>query len=126
MPLTVTRASAEMPSHRSLGTIAAMGVTMGSGVSGCTVGPEYQRPPIALEAFHSVGAVAARGAGNPAPPLDAWWIGSARPPRTGARGSSGSASAYIKESALARWPRQAGFARKNIRLHKRLVLCGRG
>ena len=75
MPLMVARASAEMPSRRSPSTIAAMGVTMGSGVSGCTVGPEYQRPPIALEAFHSAGAVAARSAGNPAPPLDAWWIG---------------------------------------------------
>ena len=59
----------------SLGTIAAMGVTMGSGVSGCTAGPEYQKPPIAFDAFHSAGAVAAHSAGNPAPPLDAWWIG---------------------------------------------------
>jgi hypothetical protein len=29
---------------------------------------------LALEAFHSAGAVAARSGGNPAP-LDAWWIG---------------------------------------------------
>jgi hypothetical protein len=58
-----------------VGTIAAMAATMGLGVSACTVGTECQRPPIALEAFHSPVAVAARSPGSPAPPLDAWWIG---------------------------------------------------
>src|SRR6185437_12238045 len=66
---------AEMRPRRSPGTIAAIAVAMGLGVFSCTVGPEYQRPPIALEAFHSAGAVAARSTGYPAPPLDAWWTG---------------------------------------------------
>jgi hypothetical protein len=66
VPLTVTRASAEMPCHTSLGTIAGMPVTMRLYVSGCTVAPKYRMPPIALEASHSAGAVAARSTGNPA------------------------------------------------------------
>jgi hypothetical protein len=130
----VARASAEMPSRRSPSTIAAMGVTMGSGVSGCTVGPEYQRPPIALEAFHSAGAVAARSAGNPAPPLDAWWIGFNDPQfmrivqraldqnldfaaalarveqaRAAARAPRAVTSRKARPSALARWPRRAAI-----------------
>jgi NodT family efflux transporter outer membrane factor (OMF) lipoprotein len=75
MPLAVTGASAEMRPYRNRATIAAMAVAMGMGVAGCAVGPEYQKPPIALEALHSAGAVAARSTGKPAPPLDAWWTG---------------------------------------------------
>ena len=44
-------------------------------MSGCAVGPSYQRPATTLEDFHSVGAHAADPTRAPAPALEAWWDG---------------------------------------------------
>jgi outer membrane protein TolC len=43
------------------------------GLAGCAVGPEYNRPDMTLEAFHSVGGVTPQS--PPAPSMDAWWSG---------------------------------------------------
>lgn len=75
MPDMNKRALVAMPFHKSVAAIAAMVAAVGLGVSGCTVGPDYQKPPIALRAFHSTGAIAAHNTGRPAPPLDTWWTG---------------------------------------------------
>ncbi len=69
------RASAKMSFHKRLDAIAAMVVCAGLGVSGCAVGPDYQKPSITLKAFHSTGATTGRSTGNSAPRLDAWWTG---------------------------------------------------
>ena len=45
------------------------------GLSGCAVGPDYQRPETKLQDFHSAVAVEAQAAGARAPDLDAWWQG---------------------------------------------------
>ncbi len=44
-------------------------------VSGCAVGPNYQRPPVKLQPFHNAPSIETRTASLPAPPLDQWWTG---------------------------------------------------
>ncbi|HEY4047220.1 MAG TPA: efflux transporter outer membrane subunit [Acidobacteriaceae bacterium] len=44
-------------------------------LTGCTVGPKYQRPSVQLQPFHNAPAVAGRVTGPPAPSLDTWWTG---------------------------------------------------
>ena len=46
-----------------------------SGVTGCTVGPDYVAPKTELAPFHNLDAVTARKTVTPAPPLDRWWTG---------------------------------------------------
>jgi len=45
------------------------------GLSGCAVGPDYQKPETKLQEFHSAAAVEPRATGARAPDLDAWWQG---------------------------------------------------
>ena len=54
-------------------TLAA--IMLGSSVSGCAVGPDYDSPEMSLAPFHSVGGVTARKADLPSPLLDTWWTG---------------------------------------------------
>lgn len=44
-------------------------------VTGCTVGPKYQRATITLQPFHNAPSIETRPASLPAPPLDQWWTG---------------------------------------------------
>jgi NodT family efflux transporter outer membrane factor (OMF) lipoprotein len=55
--------------------IASMCVVMGLGIAGCAVGPDYRRPSVTLEGFHSAAAVQARRTSTSAPALDQWWLG---------------------------------------------------
>ena len=50
-------------------------LALGASVSGCAVGPNYQRPPVKLQPFHNAPSIEARTASLPAPPLDQWWTG---------------------------------------------------
>jgi NodT family efflux transporter outer membrane factor (OMF) lipoprotein len=49
---------------------------------GCTVGPDYRPPPVALGSFHSAAAIETRSHAAPAPPLDRWWTGFGDPQLT--------------------------------------------
>ena len=55
--------------------IVVMSVVAGLGLSGCAVGPDYRRPAITLERFHSAAAVQARSTRTSAAALDRWWLG---------------------------------------------------
>jgi NodT family efflux transporter outer membrane factor (OMF) lipoprotein len=44
-------------------------------ITGCTVGPKYQRPMVKLQPFYNAPSIEARTASLPAPPLDQWWTG---------------------------------------------------
>jgi NodT family efflux transporter outer membrane factor (OMF) lipoprotein len=44
-------------------------------LSGCAVGPSYQKPATTLEEFHSAAALETRSMGTPAPALETWWDG---------------------------------------------------
>src|SRR5208337_4190744 len=55
--------------------LALAAIMLGSSVSGCAVGPDYDSPAISLALLHDVGGVTARKANRPPPPLDTWWIG---------------------------------------------------
>lgn len=48
---------------------------VGLGLAGCTVGPDYVKPSVALAPLHNAAAVEARTAPGDAPPLDRWWLG---------------------------------------------------
>jgi NodT family efflux transporter outer membrane factor (OMF) lipoprotein len=48
---------------------------LGASITGCTVGPKYQRPTVKLQPFHNAPSIEARPASLPAPPLDQWWTG---------------------------------------------------
>lgn len=48
---------------------------LGASITGCTVGPKYQRPTVKLQPFHNAPSIESRTASLPAPPLDQWWTG---------------------------------------------------
>src|SRR5437660_11838993 len=48
---------------------------LSASVTGCAVGPNYQRPTVKLQPFHNAVSSEARTASLPAPPLDQWWTG---------------------------------------------------
>ena len=43
--------------------------------AGCTVGPRYGKPVIAVQPFHNAPSIESRQAVLPAPQLDTWWTG---------------------------------------------------
>ena len=58
-------------------------LALGASVTGCAVGPNYQRPSVKLQPFHNAPSIEARNASLPAPPLDQWWTGFHDPELTG-------------------------------------------
>jgi len=50
-------------------------LALGASVTGCAVGPNYQRPSVKLQPFHNAPPIETRTASLPAPPLDQWWTG---------------------------------------------------
>ncbi|HLY43741.1 MAG TPA: efflux transporter outer membrane subunit [Terracidiphilus sp.] len=50
-------------------------LALGASVTGCAVGPNYQRPSVKLQPFHNAPSIETRTASLPAPPLDQWWTG---------------------------------------------------
>jgi len=50
-------------------------IALGVGITGCAVGPKYQRPTVKLQPFHNAPSVESRTASLTAPPLDQWWTG---------------------------------------------------
>lgn len=53
----------------------AFALALGWSITGCAVGPKYQRPTVNLQPFHNAPSIEARTASMPAPPLDQWWTG---------------------------------------------------
>src|SRR5438552_3171605 len=54
-----------------MGFVLALAATL----TGCAVGPKYQRPSVKLQPFHNAPSIEARTTSLPAPPLDQWWMG---------------------------------------------------
>lgn len=52
-----------------------LALALGASLTGCTVGPNCQRPMVKLQPFHNAPSIEARTASLPAPPLDQWWTG---------------------------------------------------
>jgi NodT family efflux transporter outer membrane factor (OMF) lipoprotein len=50
-------------------------LALGASVTGCAVGPNYQRASIKLQPYHNAPSIETRTASLPAPPLDKWWTG---------------------------------------------------
>ena len=50
-------------------------IALGASVTGCAIGPNYQRPSVKLQPFHNAPSVEARNVSRPAPVLDQWWTG---------------------------------------------------
>ena len=60
--------------HRSAMAAIAPAI-VGLALCGCTVGPDYRKPPATLAEFHGAAALEARSNAAPAPPMDSWWSG---------------------------------------------------
>src|SRR5437867_5879343 len=54
-----------------MGSVLVLAATL----TGCAVGPKYQRPSVKLQPFHNAPSIEARTTSLPAPPLDQWWMG---------------------------------------------------
>lgn len=54
--------------------LAAMAAAIGLSITGCAVGPDYRKPAITLEPFHSSTAVQARTTSASAPTVEQWWL----------------------------------------------------
>lgn len=50
-------------------------IALGASLTGCAIGPNYQRPSVKLQPFHNAPSVEARNVSRPAPVLDQWWTG---------------------------------------------------
>ena len=50
-------------------------IALGASLTGCAIGPNYQRPSVKLQPFHNAQSVEARNVPRPAPVLDQWWTG---------------------------------------------------
>ena len=55
--------------------LAAMAAVIGLSITGCAVGPDYRKPSITLQPFHSSAAVQARRTNASAPAVEQWWLG---------------------------------------------------
>ncbi len=63
------------PAARKFTLRMGLALALGASVSGCAVGPKYQRPTVKLQPFHNAPSIETRTASLPAPPLDQWWTG---------------------------------------------------
>jgi NodT family efflux transporter outer membrane factor (OMF) lipoprotein len=43
--------------------------------TGCSVGPQYQKPALKLQPYHTAPTIEPRSVDGPTPPLDTWWSG---------------------------------------------------
>jgi NodT family efflux transporter outer membrane factor (OMF) lipoprotein len=53
----------------------AFGLVLAGTLTGCAVGPKYQRPIVNLQPFHNAPSIEARTTSLTGPPLDQWWTG---------------------------------------------------
>lgn len=53
----------------------SLALALAASLSGCAVGPKYQRPTVKLQPFHNAPSIETRTASLPPPPLDQWWTG---------------------------------------------------
>jgi NodT family efflux transporter outer membrane factor (OMF) lipoprotein len=68
----------QMPSHNGPSKFTlriGFALALGASITGCTVGPHYQRPSVKLQPFHNAPSIETRTASLPAPALDQWWTG---------------------------------------------------
>src|SRR5437870_1068386 len=54
-----------------MGSVLVLAATL----TGCAVGPKYQRPTVKLQPFHNAASIEGRTTSLPAAPLDQWWTG---------------------------------------------------
>src|SRR5438105_4725968 len=63
------------PAARKFIRRMSLALALGASLSGCAVGPKYQRPTVKLQPFHNAPSIEARTTSLPAPSLDQWWTG---------------------------------------------------
>src|SRR5256885_17068573 len=63
------------PAARKFILRMSLALALGATLTGCAVGPKYQRPTVKLQPFHNAPSIEGRTAALPAPPLDQWWTG---------------------------------------------------
>jgi NodT family efflux transporter outer membrane factor (OMF) lipoprotein len=63
------------PAARKFIRRMSLALAIGASLSGCAVGPKYQRPTVNLQPFHNAPSIEARTTSLPAPSLDQWWTG---------------------------------------------------
>jgi NodT family efflux transporter outer membrane factor (OMF) lipoprotein len=55
--------------------IGLLALAFGVGLSGCAVGPDYQKPDTALAPFHNTAPLARAAGPTPRPEVSTWWTG---------------------------------------------------
>src|SRR5881394_2298751 len=65
----------DSPDARKFILRMSLALALGASLSGCAVGPKYNRPTVELQPFHNAPLIETRAASLPAPPLDQWWTG---------------------------------------------------
>lgn len=55
--------------------LAAMAAIVALSITGCAVGPDYRKPAITLEPFHSSAALQASRTNMSVPTVEQWWLG---------------------------------------------------
>jgi len=63
------------PAARKFIRRMSLALALSASLSGCAVGPKYQRPTVKLQPFHNAPFIEARTTSLPAPSLDQWWTG---------------------------------------------------
>src|SRR5438093_12275839 len=63
------------PAARKFILRMSLALALSASLSGCAVGPKYNRPTVTLQPFHNAPSVEARTTSLPAPPLDQWRTG---------------------------------------------------
>src|SRR5881296_4552144 len=63
------------PTARKFTLRMGLALALSASMTGCAVGPKYQRPTVKLQPFHNAPSIEGRTAVLPAPPLDQWWTG---------------------------------------------------
>src|SRR5881394_2231775 len=63
------------PAARKFTLRMGFALALAATLTGCAVGPKYNRPTVELQPFHNAPLIETRAASLPAPPLDQWWTG---------------------------------------------------
>src|ERR1051326_667539 len=63
------------PATREFTLRMGFALALAATLTGCAVGPKYQRPTVKLQPFHNAPSIEGRTTSLPAAPLDQWWTG---------------------------------------------------
>jgi NodT family efflux transporter outer membrane factor (OMF) lipoprotein len=63
------------PATRKFTLRIGFALVLAATLTGCAVGPKYQRPTVKLQPFHNAPSIEGRTTSLPAATLDQWWVG---------------------------------------------------